>query len=161
MKTKLIYTVILVTFLLMGVVSLAIGETSDQNNTSISVANDTANNTTANNTANISMPVANTTAPNGIFEATVDNVLSTDSTNSGGNNSSMASLTLTYPEGNTEDIGFVQITLGSQEANIYNTLNSAYLNEKHVEVAINNDSNGNAVITSVWYAPKTGFSFKL
>jgi len=49
MKTKLIYTVILVTFLLMGVVSLAIGETSDQNNTSISVANDTANNTTANN----------------------------------------------------------------------------------------------------------------
>jgi hypothetical protein len=149
MQRKSIYTAALVTFLLLGAISLAMGQTSDQsNNTSMPAVN---------NIGNISIPTANTTVPNGLFEATVNNVVSTDRTVLGGNSNSMASLTLNYPNGSKEDIGFVQIIPGSQEANIYNTLNSAYLGEKHVAVIINNYSNGKAMITSVWYMPSKGF----
>jgi hypothetical protein len=47
----------------------------------------------------------------------------------------MAALTIVV-NGQTQDFGFVQITAGKEEANIYTTLNVAYLQHKSIVVGI-------------------------
>jgi hypothetical protein len=112
-KNRLIIT-ILAFFMLVGTTSLSMGVETNQST---------------------NMPIATQTAPDGAFVATVNNVVSTYTDTITGDKSSMAALTIVV-NGQTQDFGFVQITAGKEEANIYTTLNVAYLQHKSIVVGI-------------------------
>jgi hypothetical protein len=112
-KSRLIIT-ILAFFMLLGTTSLSMGVETNKI---------------------MNMPIATQVAPDGVFEATVNNVVSTYTDTITGDKSSMADLT-TVVNGQTQNLGFVQIMAGKEEANIYATLNTAYLGHKSVVVGI-------------------------
>jgi len=112
-KSWLIIT-ILAFFMRLGTTSLSMGVETNQST---------------------NMPIATQTAPDGVFEATVNNVVSTYTDTIIGDKSSMADLT-NVVNGQTQNLGFVQITAGKEEANTYATLNAAYLGHKSVVVGI-------------------------
>ncbi len=123
-KNRLIIT-ILAFFMLLGITSISMGVETNQST---------------------NMPIATQTAPDGTFVATVNNVVSTYTDTITGDKSSMAALTIVV-NGQTQDLGFVQITAGKEEANIYATLNAAYLEHKSVVVGIQKNR-----ITNVRYS---------
>jgi hypothetical protein len=114
MSTSRLIITILAFFMLLGTTSLSMGVETNQST---------------------NMPIATQTAPDGAFVATVNNVVSTYTDTITGDKSSMAALTIVV-NGQTQDLGFVQITAGKEEANIYATLNAAYLEHKSVVVGI-------------------------
>ena len=112
-KSRLIITM-LAFFMLLGTTSLSMGVETNKI---------------------INMPIATQAAADGVFEATVNNVVSTYTDTITGDKSSMADLT-TVVNGQTQNLGYVQITAGKEEANIYATLNATYLQHKSVVVGI-------------------------
>jgi hypothetical protein len=111
-KSRLLIT-ILAFFMLLGTISISMGVETNKI---------------------MNMPIATQAAPDGVFEATVNNVVSTYTDTITGDKSSMADLTVV--NGQTQNLGFVQITAGKEEANIFATLNAAYMGHKSVVVGI-------------------------
>ena len=112
-KSRLIIT-ILAFFMLLGTTSLSMGVETNKIT---------------------SMPIITQAAHDGVFEATVNNVVSIYTDTITDDKSSLADLTAVV-NGQTHNLGFVQITAGKEEANIFATLNAAYMGHKSVVVGI-------------------------